>query len=103
MAARMKWSCGLCGRSPASSRSPENPCLWGAVKSRRHETQTLDYIGHKILSHLGPEAGDLRAHWLATRSWESYHGLKNQQPRTKEYAHIRRYYHVSRPYQATEP
>src|ERR1700730_6848553 len=76
MAARMKWSCGLCGQSPAYSRSPENPCLWGAVKSRRHETQTLDYIGHKILAHLGPETGDQRAHWLATRSWESYSRAK---------------------------
>src|SRR5580658_6872464 len=50
MAARMKWSCGLCGWSPASSRSPDNLCLWGAHKSRRNETQTLDFIGHKILA-----------------------------------------------------
>jgi hypothetical protein len=36
----------------------------------------LEIIGQKILAHLSPEAGVLRAHWLATTSREPFHRPK---------------------------
>jgi hypothetical protein len=63
----------------------------------------LQIVGQIILTHLSQDAGDLRAHWPRDDELRALLQAKNQRPRTKEHAYLPRYYHVSRPYQATEP
>jgi hypothetical protein len=46
------------------------------AQSRWNVRFRLQIIGQKILAHLSPEAGDLRAHWLASTSREPCHRSK---------------------------